>query len=90
MLIKNEKLAVCPITTHVDIKNISKKINQEKIIQKNLYDKFLVLKNSKKPNFAVLGLNPHNAELRKNSEENKIIVPVLTKLKKRGFLSKVH
>ena len=34
MLIKNEKLAVCPITTHVDIKNISKKINQEKIIQK--------------------------------------------------------
>ena len=34
MLIKNEKLAVCPITTHIDIKNISKKINQKKIIKK--------------------------------------------------------
>ncbi len=89
MLIKNEKLAVCPITTHVDIKNISKKINQEKIIQKISSINFWYKKKfKKKPIFAVLGLNPHNAELRKNSEENKIIVPVITKLKKRGFFIK--
>ena len=34
MLIKNKKLAVCPITTHQDIKNISKKISSDLIIKK--------------------------------------------------------
>ena len=36
MLIGNKKLLVCPITTHVDIKNISKKINTNLIIKKSL------------------------------------------------------
>ena len=31
-----------------------------------------------------MGLNPHNAELRINSEERKIIIPCILKLKKRG------
>ena len=86
MLIKNEKLAVCPITTHIDVKNISKKINQRKIIKKittiNLWYKKKI---KKKPKFAILGLNPHNAELRINSEEKKIIMPAVNKLKKKGF-----
>ena len=48
------------------------KIFRKKLIKKNysknLYDNFWYKKNlKKKPNFAVLGLNPHNAELRKNS-----------------------
>ena len=30
-----------------------------------------------------MGLNPHNAELRKNSEEVKIIIPIIKKLKKQ-------
>ena len=30
-----------------------------------------------------MGLNPHNAELRKNSEENKIIIPAILNLKKQ-------
>ena len=33
----------------------------------------------------MLGLNPHNAEFRKNSEENKIIAPVVKKLSKKGY-----
>ena len=33
----------------------------------------------------MLGLNPHNAELKKSSEEKKIIIPSLTKLKKKGI-----
>ena len=32
-----------------------------------------------------MGLNPHNAELRVNSEERKIIAPAILKLKKLGF-----
>ena len=34
MIIRNEKLAVCPITTHIDIKQISKRINSKMIIEK--------------------------------------------------------
>ena len=33
----------------------------------------------------MLGLNPHNAELRKYSEEKKIIIPSIFKLKKKGI-----
>ena len=87
MLIRNNKLAVCPLTTHVDIKDVPKKINIKKIVKKittinNWYRKNL----KKKPKFAVLGLNPHNAEFRTNSEEKKIIIPAINKLKKSGFL----
>ena len=86
MLIKNKNLAVSPITTHLDVKEISKNLNTRKIINKiktlNLWYK----KNLKrKPKIAVLGLNPHNAELRDNSEERKIIIPSILKLKKKGF-----
>ena len=35
-----------------------------------------------------MGLNPHNAELRTESEEKKIIIPAINKLKKNGFLIK--
>tara|TARA_B100001248_G_C27389396_1_gene461488 strand:- start:545 stop:1498 length:954 start_codon:yes stop_codon:yes gene_type:complete len=89
MLIRSEKLAVCPITTHLDIKNISKKINQQIIIKKiNTINRWYKQNFKKKPKFAVLGLNPHNAELRTESEERKIIIPTINKLKKKGFLIK--
>ena len=89
MLIRSEKLAVCPITTHIDIKNISKKINQQIIIKKiNTINHWYKQNFKKKPKFAVLGLNPHNAELRTESEEKKIIIPAINKLKKNGFLIK--
>ena len=34
----------------------------------------------------MLGLNPHNDELKNNSEEKKIIIPAIKLLKKRGVL----
>ena len=34
MLISNKKLSVSPITTHIDIKDISKKLNSKIIITK--------------------------------------------------------
>lgn len=84
MVIRNDKLAVVPITTHTDIKNVSKKITKKLIISKissidRNYKKIFL----KKPKIAILGLNPHNAELRKNSEEIKVIIPAIEKLKKR-------
>ena len=83
MLIRNKKLSVSPITTHIDIKNIAKKINSKIILRKILEIERWFKKNLKrKTKIAVLGLNPHNAELRKDSEENRILIPAISKLKK--------
>ena len=87
MLIHNEKLSVVPITTHVDIKDVSKKITSKLIIKKiNTLNKFYKKLFMKKPKIGVLGLNPHNAELRKNSEEVIKINPAIKKLRQNGIL----
>ena len=86
MLIWNKKLAVSPLTTHIDIKDISKKLKPYKIEKKIKTISSWFYKNFKtKPKIAVLGLNPHNAELRQNSEEKKIIIPTIKKLKRQKF-----
>ena len=83
MLIKSDKLTVCPITTHLDIKDISKKLTGPLIVNKIKTINKWYKKNKKlSPKIGVLGLNPHNAELRKNSEEIKYIIPSIKKLKK--------
>ena len=83
MLISSKKFSVSPITTHMDLKYVSKKLNPGLIINKiktiNLFFKNIF---KKKPKIAVLGLNPHNSEFKSNSEENKIIIPAIKKLKK--------
>jgi 4-hydroxy-L-threonine phosphate dehydrogenase PdxA len=83
MLIYNSKLSICPITTHIDIKDVSKVISKKKIINKV---KTIVAWHrkifKKKPKIAILGLNPHNAEMRMNTEEKKIIIPSINYLKK--------
>ena len=86
MLIHNKKLSVVPLTTHIEIKNVSKKININFIIKKikTLQKDFRKLFN-RKPKIAILGLNPHNSELWSNSEEVKTIIPAISKLKKKGF-----
>jgi len=83
MLIKSKKLSVCPITTHVNIKEVSNKLNSS-IIQKKIktINTWYKKRYKKKANIGILGLNPHNAEYKKNSEELKIITPAIKKLKK--------
>jgi 4-hydroxythreonine-4-phosphate dehydrogenase len=83
MLIHNDNLSVVPLTTHIDVKNITKKItlnliNTKVITLNNFYFKLF----KKKPRIAVLGLNPHNSENKIYSVENKIIKPAINKLKK--------
>ena len=82
MLIYNKKISVSPITTHLPIKYVTKNINKVKIIQNirsinNFYKKIFKFK----PKIAVLGLNPHCETVSKVSEEKRIIVPAITKLK---------
>lgn len=86
MLIKSDNFSVSPISTHIDVNKISKKINKTNIINKvKTIQKCLKKILKRKPKIGLLGLNPHNAELKKNSEERKIIIPSIKKLKKIGF-----
>ena len=83
MLISNEKISVCPITTHTNLRNIPKAISSKLIITKiKTIQHWFKKKFKKKPKICILGLNPHNGELLKNSEERKIIIPSIKKLKK--------
>ena len=83
MMIYNDKLSVCPLTTHIDIKDVSNNINSELIIKKiKSINSWLKRRLKRKPKIGVIGLNPHNAEFRKTSEEKKIILPSILKLKK--------
>lgn len=87
MLIYNKKLSVAPVTTHIDIKKVSKKITSKLIIKKmlTLNTQFKKLF-KKKPKICLLGLNPHNSELLDGSEEVKKIKPSVLFLKKKGLV----
>ena len=83
MLIYNKSLSVSPITTHIKIKNVSKKITKKIIIEKSLtINNFYKKRFNIKPKIGLLGLNPHNFEFRKGSEELKTIIPAIKTLKK--------
>ena len=86
MLIKTKNFSVIPLTTHINLKQVSKKIKPT-LIKKKIYTYNNWFKKiyKKKPKIGVLGLNPHNSELRKNSEEYKIIRPTIRKLKNKGL-----
>ena len=86
MLIYNKKLSVCPITTHLPLKSVAKKITKKKIKEKiivtnNFFKKYLGFK----PRIAIVGLNPHCESVLKFNEDIKIIAPVI-----RSFKNKIN
>lgn len=86
MMIRSDNFSVCPITTHMDLKDVSKNIKSKKIILKvKTINKYFIKIFKKKPIIGVLGLNPHNAELRNKSEEVIEIIPAIRTLKKLGL-----
>ncbi len=86
MLIYNEKLSVCPLTTHLPLKYIPKKINKISIIEKiKLINDFYESKIKKKPRIAILGLNPHCESIDKFNEDEKIIKPIINNLKRKKY-----
>ena len=83
MMIYNKKLSVVPLTTHLEIKNVTNKIKFSLIKTKILIlNKYYFQLFKKIPRIAILGLNPHNSENRASSIENKIITPAVSRLKK--------
>jgi 4-hydroxy-L-threonine phosphate dehydrogenase PdxA len=86
MLILNRHLAVCPITTHLPIKIVSKNISKKLIIKKiHIINKFFKKLFKKKPKIAVTGLNPHCESIHKFNEDKKIILPAIKNLKNKGI-----
>lgn len=86
MLIRNKYLSVIPLTTHININEVSKRIKTSLIKNKIFtFNNWFTNKYKKKPKIAMLGLNPHNSEFKKNSEEFRIIKPSINYLKKKGI-----
>ena len=86
MLIYNEQLSVCPITTHLPLKLVSKKINQKLIKEKTvLLDDFYKKVLGLRPKIAVTGLNPHCESTHQFDEDSKILYPAIKSLRKKGF-----
>ena len=83
MLIFNKNLSVCPVTTHIDLKQVPSSLKIDILIKKiKKIDSWYKSTFKIRPEIGVLGLNPHNAERRKFSEEEKIIKPAIKKLKR--------
>ena len=86
MLIYNKSLAVCPVTTHVPIKYVSKKINKKTIVQKiNLINKFYKKNLNFEPKIAITGLNPHCESTDAFNEDSKILIPIIKYMKKNHY-----
>ena len=88
MMLVSDKLKVALATTHIPIKDVSKKItkklimNKISILNKDLKDKFHI----KNPTIKVLGLNPHAGENGKiGNEELKIITPAIKEMRKKNI-----
>ncbi len=89
MILIHKKLIISPITTHVEVKKVSKIISDKNYLYnqiKNLHNTLIYDLNIKKPKIAISGLNPHageNGEI--GIEEVKYIKPTINKLKVNGI-----
>ena len=87
MILMNENLRVALVTTHLPIKDISKAITKEAIIEKAIIFQKSLKRDFRisSPRIAVLSLNPHagdNGLL--GTEEKEVIVPAIEELEKQG------
>ncbi|MDB3925037.1 4-hydroxythreonine-4-phosphate dehydrogenase PdxA [Candidatus Pelagibacter sp.] len=86
MIIYNKNLSVCPLTTHLPIKYVNKKINKIEIFNKvKLINNFWKRKFNKKVKIGVTGLNPHCESIDNFNEDKNIILPAIKKLKKLKY-----
>ena len=86
MIIYNKNLSVCPLTTHLPIKYVNKKINKLEIINKvKLINDFWKKEFGKQVKIGVTGLNPHCESIDSFNEDQNIILPAIKKLKKLKY-----
>ena len=83
MLIYSQKLSVSPLTTHMPISKVSKKIKKKTIISKiKKIDAFYQKVLKKKPKIAITGLNPHCESFGSENKEKEEIIPAIKYLRK--------
>jgi len=86
MIIYNKYLSVCPLTTHVPIKYVSKMIHKLELIDKvKLIENFWKKEFGKQVKIGVAGLNPHCESIDNFNEDKNIILPTIKKLKKLKY-----
>ena len=86
MIIYNKNLSVCPLTTHLPIKYVNKKINKLEIFNKvKLIHRFWRKEFGKQVKIGVTGLNPHCESIDIFNEDKDIILPAINKLKKLKY-----
>lgn len=86
MLIYNEQFSVCPLTTHIELKNVEKNIKEKNIINavenivsfyKNIIKKKIKIK--------ILGINPHaSLDFNKKNIDLYLVKKIIKIFKKRG------
>jgi len=86
MLIYNDDLSVCPITTHLPLKLVSKKITKKLIKEKiTIINEFYTNILKFKPKIGVVGLNPHCESVSKFNEDTRIVLPAINSLKNKNI-----
>ncbi len=88
MMLESEKLRVVPLTTHIPISSVSKKLNTKMIIEKiNILNNELInIYKIKNPKIYISGLNPHSGDGGKiGKEELTLIYPAIKKLENLGL-----
>lgn len=87
MLIYNKYLSVSPLTTHIPLKSVTKKITKKFIIDKILLiNEFYIKKLKFQPKIAVAGLNPHCESRSLLDEDKQILLPSISVLKNKKIL----
>lgn len=90
MMLYNDHLRVALVTEHIPIKDVSRHITTESIIQKaELIHNTLVQDfGIDRPKIAILGLNPHSGDNGQiGHEEKKVIIPAIEKLNNKKILA---
>ena len=88
MMLESDKLRVVPLTTHIPISSVSKKLNKKMIIEKiNILNNELInIYKIKNPKIYISGLNPHSGDGGKiGKEELTLIYPAIRKLEELGL-----
>ncbi len=87
MMMVSSKIKIVLVTTHMALKDVSKHITKEKIMNTILNTNNILLRlGYKRPKIAVLGLNPHASDNGLfGQEEEKSIIPAIEEIQRKGI-----
>jgi 4-hydroxythreonine-4-phosphate dehydrogenase len=87
MMLDNGEIRVVLLTNHVALRDVYRELSSQgleeivRIVSQALRQRFGI----SNPRFALAGVNPHAGEIVKDSEEEEIFAPAVSKLKREGI-----